>query len=331
MDQKLFDKFTRMDEQLEAMIPLLKSMATKELVVNFPERQDGAISLRDIYDLLKETRDASLEIFFMTYPNDGTRATFAVGTTILNFEQGTVETPDGTISNMSSSLMKKNKDFMRSFAINCNRDVVVRLDNDDQTPIRANVWGKMTFQQYTKARITTVVSTTGYVHACTNPEAIHEQIGESTIAVGRQERNQAKSLIGTHFTGALAQHAAEEENLTGLDSNKVTITGVAVYAQQALNLRLFLFETDAFQESTAADMDDDEFIEFIDVDLATDGIKYKNAGYYYWAMTDLNIDYEDIDGSNEFHIALNNIGAVAKLASGSGGNVWVKISYIPRV
>lgn len=327
MDQKLFDKFTRMDEQLAQMIPLLQSMATKELVVNFPEQPDGATTLRDIYNLLKETRDASLEIFFMTYPNDGTRATFDVGTTILNFAQGTVEAPDGTITQMSSSLVKKNKDFMRSFAINCNQDVVVRLDNDDQTPVRANVWGKMTYQQYTKARVTTTVSTLGYVHACTNPEAIHEQIGEVTIMIGREERDQLKSDKDSNFTGAIVQNAIESENITGLTANEITITGISIIADENLSFRAWLFETDDFQE---ANFDSDEFVEFVDLDLAANGVQIAGVGAYYYAQTNLNIDYADLDATNELHIALQNLSAGAKTA-GAAGEVVLKISYIPRI
>ena len=327
MDQKLFDRFTGIDEQLAEMIPLLRSMAAKELTVNFPEQLDGAISLRDIYNLLKETRDASLEIFFMTYPNDGTRATFDVGTTILNFEQGTVEAPDGNITGMSSSLVKKGKDFMRSFAINCDQDTIVRLDNDDQTPVRANTWGKMTYQQYTKARVTTTVSTTGYVHACTNPEAIHEQIGEVTIMIGREERNQLKSDKDTHFSGAIAQNAIESENITGLTANEITITGISMIGDENLSYRVWLFETDDFQES---DLDNDEFVEFVDLDLSANGARIAGAGAYYYAQTNLNIDYEDLDATNELHIALQNLSAGAKTA-GAAGEIVLKISYIPRI
>ena len=284
--------------------------------------------LSSIYEILKKQYDKNYEIFYLTYPNDGTRATFSVGTTTLDFAAGTIKFPDGSVDNMSSSLRKQKRDSMRSFAINCDQAVVVQLDSNNKAPVRANVWGKMTYQQFTEARVTTTVETIGYIHACTNPQAIHEQIGETTIAVGREERSRIKSSVGAHFTGALAQYDAEEENLTGLEANEITITTVAAYSQQALDLRLLLYETDEFQ---AADMDDDEFVEGIHLDIPTDGVQYKNANGYYIAATGLDINYKDLDGSKELHVALENIGSTAKLASGSGGNLWIKFEYIPRL
>jgi len=330
-DQTFVDRLTRVDNILyEALLPVLQRLQQGDITVLMagPEGED---TLSNLLDIAVRRYNDDNEIIFFAYPRDGTRSATAAGDTVLNYRHGTIKIPDGTVTKMSSSLAAQKKDHLRSVAINADEDIVIQLDDKDKSPVRADTWHVMTFQQFTELTITTAAATTNiFVYACTNPKHAYEMAGETTISIGREERDQVKSLIGTHFTGALSQYGAEEESLTGLDSNEITITSISAYAEQNLDLRVWLYETDGFQETTAADMDDDEFIESVHLDIPTDGHRYKNANGYYVSSTDLNIDYEDLDKSNELHIAVEVVGATAKLASGSGGNVWVKCSYIPR-
>lgn len=330
-DQKLFDKFTNIDNILvNEMLPVLRRLQTGDINVQM-SGETGEDTLQSLLDLAVKRYNDDNEIIFFSYPNDGTRAATDAGHTVLNFRHGTIKIPDGTVKKMSSSLQAQKKDHLRSIAINSDEDIIIQLDDKDRSPVRADTWHVMTFQQFQELTITTTAATTNlFCFACTNPKHAYEMAGETTISIGREERNQAKSLIGTHFTGAIAQHGAEEENIADLSSDEITITGVAIYSQQQLDLRLMLFETDGFQAGAAADMDDDGFVEFIDLDLVTSGIQYKNAGYYYYSITGLEIDYEDLDKTNELHAAIQVVGATAKLASGAGGNLWLKFSYIPR-
>ena len=329
-EQGFLDRFTRTDEMMAEMLPLLRRIDAGEIVAQVPIEPVGEDTLQKLLDLAERRWDADNEIIFFSYPNDGTRASTAAGKLVLNYRAGTIKIPDGTVSRMSTSLQDQKKDFLRSVAINSNRDIIIQLDDKDMSPVRADTWHVMTFQQFQELTITTTQTTDIFVFACTNPKHAYEMAGETTISIGREERNQVKSLIGTHFTGALAQYAAEEENLTGLDDSEITITSITAYSEQNLDMRVWLFETDGFQETTAADFDDDEFIESVHLDAPTDGHRYKNANGYYVSATDLNIDYEDLDATSEIHAALEIVGATAKLASGSGGNVWLKFSYIPR-
>lgn len=294
-------------------------------MVGSEQMSDGVLAA--IYELTKKRYEKNFEIFYLTYPNDGTRATFQVGTTELDFAAGTIKAPDGSVDDMSTSLREQKKDFMRSFAINCDEDVVVQLDDNDKAPVRANTWGKMTYQQFTKAFITVTTSTTGYIHACTNPQAIHEQIGEATVAVGKQSIKHIDTVSTTHFTTAIAQNAIEEENITGLSNNKITITGIAFQAKEALNYRLWIYDTDGFADT---DLDLDQFNEYVDIDLSSTNGRIAGAGQYYYALTALSIDYSDEDASNELHLALQNLSAASKTA-GAAGAVKAKITYKPRM
>ena len=130
----------------------------------------GDRTLKDIYDLMEYHHGKAYEIFFLSYPNDGTRATFGVGTTLLDFEAGTVKTAAGVVSKMSNSLKQQHKDFMRSFVINSDQDLIVQLDGNNKVPVRADVWAKMTYQRFTKVYVTATVAATGFVHASTTPE-----------------------------------------------------------------------------------------------------------------------------------------------------------------
>ena len=283
--------------------------------------------LASMYEIQKKEYDKNYEIFFLTYPDDGTRATFPVGTTVLDFAAGTIKSPDGSVDKMSSDLRKQDKDSMRSFAINCDQDVVVQLDTKNKSPVRANTWGKMTYQQFTKARVTTTVETTGYIHACTNPQAIHEQIGETTVAVGKETIKHIDTDKDAHFTTAIAQYAIEEENITGLSDNKITITGIAFQAKEALKYRLWIYDTDGFADT---DLDIDQFNEYIDIDLSTSNGQIAGANQYYYALTAISIDYEDEDATKELHLALQNLSAASKTA-GTDGELKMKITYKPRL
>ena len=326
-EQKFMDKYTRIDEILVEMIPLLQRINAGEINVNLPEGGDMA----EVVRLLAYDHEKNYKIHFFTFPNDGTRITLGAGNTELDFAAGTIKDVNGTVTKMSTSLKVLQKDSLRSIACSGDEDIVLQLDTKDKIYIRANSWFCGTYQEFTRAIITTTANTDFSLLCCTNPEAIVEMIGESTVSVGREERSQTKSVVATHFSGAIAQWGSEEENITGLTSDEITITSITAYAEQALDMRIWFFETDGFQAAAAADMDDDEFMENIHLDIPTDGMQYKNANGYYIAATEINIDYEDLDGTNELHIGLEVIGATAKLASGAGGNVWFKISYTPRL
>jgi len=71
-----------------------------------------------------------------------------------------------------------------------------------------------------------------------------------------------------HFTEALVKNASEQENLTGLESDRITITGITLKSKQALRYRLLFFSRDTFTDS---DLDDDVFIGAVELDLSTYG------------------------------------------------------------
>lgn len=75
-----------------------------------------------------------------------------------------------------------------------------------------------------------------------------------------------RSEKGLHFTDALAQGESENENLQGLESNRITITGIRIISKQALHFRLSLFSKDTFGN---ADLSSDAFLGSVDIDLST--------------------------------------------------------------
>ena len=130
----------------------------------------------------------------------------------------------------------------------------------------------------------------------------------------------------THFTGAIAQNANEKENLTDLESNDITIVSVGIESDQPLNYRLWIFETDGFED---VDLDADSFMDFVDLDLVTNNVRLGAANQYYYAITDQEINYTDMDETKELHLALENLSATAKNA-GATGEVKIQIKYVPR-
>ncbi len=130
----------------------------------------------------------------------------------------------------------------------------------------------------------------------------------------------------THFTGALAQYAAENENLTGLITNNIMVTGVELQSDQQLIYKLLFWGKDTFNN---ADLDIDVFSGDIDLDLTTEGFQIGGANQYYMSVNNFLLPYMDLDSTNELHVSLMNMSAGAKNA-GATGEVVLKIYYIPR-
>ena len=129
-----------------------------------------------------------------------------------------------------------------------------------------------------------------------------------------------------NFTGAIALNAKEDENLTGLETNKIVITDVMIEAEENLQFFLLLWSTDGFEN---ADLDVDSFLGFIDLDIPNNGFRIAGANQYYLNATGINLHYSDDDATNELHVSLLCRSAAGKTA-GAAGEVKVKIAYKVR-
>lgn len=125
----------------------------------------------------------------------------------------------------------------------------------------------------------------------------------------------------TDFTTALAQYVKEDEDITGLDLNKVAIYAIVIISEQQLNFRVHFYSDDTF--ATAS------WIGFIDLNLTADGIQISNTGKWLLNITpesDSLLLYEDEDETKELHIALENLSSAAKKAD-AAGELTLKIFY----
>jgi len=129
-----------------------------------------------------------------------------------------------------------------------------------------------------------------------------------------------------NFTGAIAQNAKEDENLTGLLSNKIRVVGVSVQSDQSLHYKVLLWSKDSFDDTN---LDLDAFCGEIDCDFTSYGFQIGGAGQYYLDIRGVDIDYEDEDSTNELHVSLLNQSATSKNA-GSTGEIKLTVYYEPR-
>jgi len=127
----------------------------------------------------------------------------------------------------------------------------------------------------------------------------------------------------THFYGALAQYAKEDENITGLVGDKIRITGVSIQGDEDLDFYLMFWNTDDFENT---DMDVDDFCSMVHLDMSSNAIRIGAANQYYYALDDLAIDYEDEDGTQELHVSLYCADAAGKTAA-AAGEVAIQIRY----
>lgn len=129
---------TQTNEILYGILSLLESMVAKD----------------------KEVVDDVMQI---SYPADGTHATLAAGVTELDYDAGTIKTPAGVVSRMSSSLRKTGKPYMQSVAMKADGNIVVQFDSHDKFPVDAAEWYQATNQEFNRIRITVTADTGFYV------------------------------------------------------------------------------------------------------------------------------------------------------------------------
>ncbi len=148
-------------------------------------------------------------------------------------------------------------------------------------------------------------------------------------AVSKAEKIEVYSTDkDVHFTGAIVMNAEEQENLTGLLSNRYMIRGVNIQSIQPLKYRLIFWSSDQFSN---VDLDLDYYIDDVELDMsASPAFRINGVNQYYLNVGGLEIIYEDFDITRELHISLQNESAIAKIA-GALGTVQLDIKMSPRL
>jgi hypothetical protein len=136
----------------------------------------------------------------------------------------------------------------------------------------------------------------------------------------------------THFTGAIAQNASEEENvalpaaLAGVNGDaRGIIRAFTVLSDQNLDWQLIFCSKDIF---TDTDLDIDSTMLTYRFTASTDALQIGGTGPYYYFKDGLELPYVDEDKTGELHISLVNRSATGKNA-GATGEVVVKIYIEP--
>ena len=150
---------------------------------------------------------------------------------------------------------------------------------------------------------------------------------EMTTSAGREALYTIRSDKDDNFSGALGQYAKEDENLSGIITNKIGISGLSIVSDQQLKFKVLLWSKDTFVNTTNLDLD--TFITEIDLDLAVYGWQVDGAGPWRMSIGNLDVGYRDEDNTNELHISLMNMSGTGKVA-GASGEVVLELTYNPR-
>ncbi len=136
----------------------------------------------------------------------------------------------------------------------------------------------------------------------------------------------------THFTGALAQDAIENENISfpsdfsTAQMQKLKIHQISIQSDQALDWDLILWSDDGFADTS--DIDSDPHI-IAETFLASDAVQIAGANQTYYRYNPVTpILYIDKDNSGELHVGLINRSVTAKNA-GATGEVKVRFMVEP--
>lgn len=144
-----FDKFTNIDDLLVTLIERI-----------------GGVTEEDTH--------------FFSYPNDGTRATIAKGTTALDFMGGTVMDTDGTVTSLGNSLRARGREYCRSLSLQADRNIIIQIGTKSKIPIFAGTWFKVSHLRFTDLKIIAAETTRVFAVACTNPDSV-DMAGETYV------------------------------------------------------------------------------------------------------------------------------------------------------
>lgn len=132
--------------------------------------------------------------------------------------------------------------------------------------------------------------------------------------------------VNGQFNGAIAQNAKEDADIPGLPVNEVELINVSIQAKEQLRFRLFFWTRKRKDE---LQLDEDSFLDFVDLDLANLGVQIAGANQYYLSQRlDPPLLYKDEDEAKQLHVSLQNLSAAAKSA-GEDGQVKVTFTYSP--
>ena len=165
---------TRQDELLQEILLELKN----------PSGSGGNLGIRRLTEIAESKEKRDLDIVFFTYPATGETVTLATGTTILDFEAGTITNTADVTTNMQHSLRSERKDFLRSLYVNSDKAIKVMVDSSDVIFVDEAKDLQATYLQFKKVTITTTENTEAFVLCCTNPEAILTLVDKSSEVSG---------------------------------------------------------------------------------------------------------------------------------------------------
>lgn len=203
----------------------------------------------------------------------------------------------------------------------------VRLGNATEDSIPLDKFNPLTYPKgWDKFYLTTTAQADKILYMFIGRAAGAQTQTERTLSAGRETFYTVRSDKDDHFTGALGQYETEDENLSGLITNKTRISGIALTSDQQLRYKLLFWSRDTFADTN---LDIDTFIGEMEMDLTVYGLQIDGTGKWYLNVTNLMLDYRDDDNTNEFHVSLMNMGGTGKTA-GSDGEVVIEITYAPR-
>ena len=217
--------------------------------------------IEDRHDKVEELKD---DIWQLSYPNDGTRASLGTGTTTIDFEAGTIVDSTGAVTRTSSSLRKHGKEFMQSVALTADHDVEIKFDQHDKIPVRAHAWYHGNQQEFTQLRIKTTEATDVFVTVSTAPALIDMQdsyIHKSNDEIEDWVAVAQNTLVKSSEYDLSDAYMAVMHIQAALDTNAVAHTGTR-----------FIVQTSATDEGDEDWMDATEFVALIGT-AATDAIE----------------------------------------------------------
>jgi len=275
-------------------------------------------------DILREQRNLLNEDFELLYPADGSVATVTAGTLIFDLLTGDVTWPDGSTKKMSDSLQRVGKAYARSIYIESNKLFTVQFDDGGKRTIEAE-----DFLMESKAcrRVTVELGSTSQIQflASTNPNFTYQKMKPMNRPDGKQIMIETDP--DTQFTDEITTNAHEEEYITGLMSNYITITKIMLISKQNRRYRVNFWKNSNYETT---DVKTDAGIGSIDLNLAKHSERIANTGLYRHNIHDMNMSYDNDADDYTLYLSLQNLSSAAKSA-GSDGAVILYLWYYPRI
>ncbi len=152
--------------------------------------------------ILNETQEAQDKgVVYIAIPEQGGTRSFPIGTTTIDFLNGNIKNPDGSVDHLQVTLQRLSKDFLHSLSLTSDKDIVIQIGtNANKQTVQATLGLELPYLTYNTLTITTTAISNISIFASTNP---FSTVNGNTVSIMKGQYNGEPVTIAVDSSGQI--------------------------------------------------------------------------------------------------------------------------------